>query len=128
MGSGKNRKKANARFWDIVHGSPVKLTIGPGKTIHHYEFERTDEGWTARDTTWTHEPRRVVRTVAERTLDCDGRYDRAWAAEAETRGWQLRAVWPSEEIDAAHPDIPGFPRWRAIEETQRDYSAEAAGY
>ena len=42
----------NARFWVFKHTGPVKLTLRPGQTLHHYHGERTEEGWTSTAESW----------------------------------------------------------------------------
>lgn len=109
-----------ARFWTMHRGDYVKLALRPGQSITLSEGGPTDEGWSRRDDTFTHEGDRVVREWEEDGVDCDGR---------------LRAggvlVCPVAELRShvGCDDAPGlFPAWREGDRWQRDYAAEAAGY
>lgn len=111
----------NARFWETsTKGNPVKITLRPGQTLRHFHAQRTDEGWSSTSIVFEHEGALVSCYWQTDGVDCDGRLTRAGVSYCALE--QLAAGWRSED------DGVTFPAWKAEDEWQRDYSAEAAGY
>ena len=110
----------NARFWDYVSDSWVKITLRPGQQLHHSHGGSTDEGYHRQSTSWEHGGDRVVEIDVSQSRDCDGRMD--------TYG---QYACPLEELNSKpwEPSPSGLlPNWKRVSSRQRDYSAEAAGY
>lgn len=113
----------NARFWTYYKGSPVKLTMRPEQEIHFVEGGPTDEGYHWEDTTYEY-PRHEAAIYCKCTTmarDCDGRFDTCSTTRC-----------PLEDLKNGHeltedPSVR-YPLWQAVEASQRDYAAEAAGY
>jgi hypothetical protein len=68
----------NVRFWVWINGGWVRLTLRPGQTLEHCKHCRTDEGWSAEWTRWTHDWDQVVRESVSDGRDCDGRLTEDW--------------------------------------------------
>lgn len=112
----------NARFWDYVNGSNVRLTLRPGQSVRWSSgIVRHDEGWSSESREWAHTGNTVVSETSSSGRDCDGRLVQFGAAECSLD--RLSAV-PADEYGPSRPD------WKRIKEAcgQRDYTAEAAGY
>jgi len=114
----------NARFWFWYNESWVKLTLEPYKQIWFDEGGPNEEGYSYTHTTITHDGDGVGMEVNTRAKDCDGRLD-AYANyfcpldELQSRLMENHPDWP---------EIPPLPEWDRRGASQRDYSAEAAGY
>lgn len=107
----------NARFWDYINGSDVKITLRPGQQLHHFKAEPTEEGWTSALNVWKHEGDRVTLLSKHDGVDCDGRLaggGECWCA--------------IDDLAAREVDGVKFPDWHEGDRWQRDYQAEAAGY
>lgn len=109
----------NARFWTYVNGW-TKITLRPGETFNHCIAHPTDEGWSAETHRWTHEGDRIVEELSTDGVDCDGRLSRTYSYFAAVG--DLR---PFVEEDGI---LYMQPNWQVERSSQRDYSAEAAGY
>lgn len=110
----------NARFWDYVNDSWVKITLRPGQQLHHSYGGPTEEGYRWGTTSWEHEGDRVVEIDDIQSRDCDGRMD--------THG---EYACPLEELNGRPSEfspVGRVPNWKRVSSRQRDYSAEAAGY
>ncbi len=114
------KQAVNARFWVWVCDGWVKLTLRPDQTLSHAMSAPTDEGWESKSTIWTHQGDRVSQYSERASRDCDGLCD----SQCETSA-PLSAL---AAIEGSEPDDPCRPDWREIRSSQRDYSAEAAGY
>lgn len=109
-----------ARFW-VPHGeSYVRLTLREGESHHHYEWHRTDEGFSSELNVWTFEDGLVRHQNSIDGRDCDGRMTHFY-----------ETVCPLANLAACtayyDPDIR-VPNWTVESRSQRDYSAEAMGY
>jgi hypothetical protein len=138
-----------ARFWSFENGAAVKLTIREGQTLRWNYQEPTEEGWAAGG----FEMYRVGDTVVCETWsdgrDCDGRLSGSQRSECHVSRLASHLVWTCPECHniTTHSDNregefsavcracgaqlfkpERFPDWNPISTTQRDYSAEAAGY
>ena len=115
----ESNAQANARFWTFAHGSYVKVTVPIGATLHWSTCCKTDEGYSAEMETWSNDGFTLSRESGSDGRDCDGRL----SSYCETR-------CPIADLQAGYRDENGiaFPQWELIDESQRDYAAEAAGY
>ena len=102
----------NARFWVYTAHSLAKLTLRPGQLLRYVEGGYTDEGYSWTETTWLHEHDRVLRRKVTEARDCDGRMD----------------YFSEHELTNLRPEEEDCPNWHRLHISQRDYSAEAAGY
>ena len=108
----------NARFWALVHGSPVKLTLKPGQRLTWHQSWATDEGWSSASETHKHEGEVVRYEGGTDGVDCDGRL--STFCEQQCHLNMLRA---GGALDGLR-----FPAWERGADGQRDYAAEAMGY
>lgn len=110
----------NARFWDFVSDGWVKITLKPGQQLTHVTGGPDEEGYHYETTIYEHEGDSVVETCLSEARDCDGRFDHS-----------SKHVCPLGELNSKpwDPSPSGYcPNWRSAHRSQRDYSAEAAGY
>jgi hypothetical protein len=112
----------NARFWEFINGAPVKLTLTPGQTLHHYQGGPTDEGWSSEATSWrlSNNGRMLRREHTSDGADCDGRVSSGCDAVALPDPADFVPLYYSPELSR--------PYWRDAGGWQRDRQAEAAGY
>lgn len=110
-----------ARFWDLVNGSPVRITLRPDQSLSWSQRSATDEGWSAEFCTWTFENGRVIAECGTDGVDCDGRMSHFTTVEC--RVFRLNKGLR----DTVCADVT-YPAWQSVDESQRDYSAEAMGY
>jgi hypothetical protein len=142
----------NYRF-TAFHSGPVKLTLRPAQTLSHSSFARHEEGWSSERAQYTHDGDYVYREIDTDGRDCDGRMSSHYASRCHRT--RLTAHWVGtckrcqhtvtftrgdgklprcifcDERSAPVGSIAweGFyPAWERVERSQRDYSAEAAGY
>lgn len=108
----------NARFWIFVHGSDVKITLRPGDEVQYSHSQDTDEGWRRESRVYTFDGVFVRNESHSRERDCDGLM--------EHFGEYLCHV--DNLKDGPNIDGIGFPAWEKERESQRDHSAERAGY
>lgn len=116
----------NARFWDFVNGGWCKVTLRPGQSMSWVRFGWTEEGSKCEAIEWEHDGEHVISRLTRDETDCDGRFstriDLACPVES------LRSVELNEWQAAELPLGVLLPDWRKLSATQRDYSAEHAGY
>lgn len=112
----------NARFWVWVNGGNVKLTLKPGQRLVHNEGGPDEEGYSYTQEAWKHEGRYVTRCWTMQAKDCDGRIDRF------DRSRYKVADMITDYAYKESSDIQHRPEWENTGGSQRDYSAEAAGY
>lgn len=109
----------NARFWTMVHGSPVKLTLKYKQTLSHIDFNYHDEGWTREVNQWFHRGDAVDMWITGEGRDCDGRTE-----------WSADLTCDIDELaDHLHVESGiAYPSFKHERSSQRDHSAEAMGY
>lgn len=122
----KTNQALTARFWALVNGSPVKLTVREGEELHWGRGWRHEEGWSSESAIY-----RIERDCREGRLpyvvcewgtdgtDCDGRLSAGGTSVANVMDLKSGYI-ESEEVR--------YPKWESEEGWQRDYQAEAAGY
>jgi len=118
---------SNARFWDLVNGSWVKITLTPGQSLQFNSGGPCDEGYHYESTEYRHEGDHVVSDTDTQSRDCDGRLDRTYIGKCHIT--KLRSVDKSEFVQE-YPSWDGImaPEWVNDRSYQRDYTAEDAGY
>lgn len=133
-------RRINARFWDIINGGLVKITLKPGQSITHFRGGPTEEGWFLEETTWYYDP--YLDAVRCHTIndgvDCDGRLSHADEAISTLEDLRMvtakKVYWTLDGGASFYPKLDDRykaikkPRWETLESYQRDYAAEAAGY
>ena len=102
----------NARFWVRANGDDVLLTLSLGQRLVHNEGGPDEEGYSFTQEVWVHGGEYVTDCWAQESKDCDGRLDRYNRSRTRVS------------------DIPDdhCPEWENENSSQRDYSAEDAGY
>ena len=105
--------------WDENAEEMRLLTLDEGETHEREWGGPTDEGYSYGGETLRHEGDRIVSYRWTRSRDCDGPLDTA--SESECSVYRLHAYYN------AHTG-KYLPDWERVNESQRDYFAEAAGY
>jgi hypothetical protein len=107
------------KFWTRSNGSAVRLTLRDGQFLSHENGGPTDEGYESHYETWSLDGDVVTLDYGADGRDCDGRIS--------THG---TAHCPVDRLASGAINDQGirFPAWIFGESSQRDYSAEAAGY
>ena len=127
----------NARFWEWINGSFVKITLRPGQTLRWHHGEQTEEGWASIDEEWHYNERgnEIVNRCEEDERDCDGRFQTTSKSTCDLNflreGYQPRCLeepdqYSPVEVEAAQGVI--FPKWIKRRAGQRDFEAEKMGY
>ena len=108
----------NYKFWVYVNGSPVRLTLKPGQTVHHSSGGPDSEGWFRESVIYKHAGSGVYFESFVEGRDCDG-YSSRWSD----------GFCPGEGLTSgAAMDGVVYPRWDDVTMECRDEYAEAAGY
>lgn len=122
----------NARFWERVHGSWVKLTLRPGDYVYTREGGAHDEGYSVTHTEYQYDGKTVTRESHTDSRDCDGRMSHTTIVECRVRKLASREPYSDEPgtFDEAYSPYPGamLPAWERVKSSQRDYAAERMGY
>lgn len=110
----------NARFWEYINGDWVKITLHPGQELEHCVGEKHEEGVTWEANRWEHTGDTVIHECTRWGRDCDGR-------------WETRLDFETslEELDIRQRELNGEVGpvgWDVKDSSQRDYTAESAGY
>lgn len=133
---------ATVRFWEWVGAGWVKLTLSEGQELAWCRRERHEEGWSRDWAVWHYHEGVVYRTSGTDGTDCDGRHSSM--SEDVCPAAALASVQAVEHhdfqsdlgewVERREPIPDGLggviwrPSWRAASRSQRDYTAEAAGY
>lgn len=115
----------NARFWIWWNGDWVKITLNPDQELEFYQKWPTDEGWSSEWAKYEYDEQEMAIISESGTdgVDCDGRSSTHWKGSC---GLLALSALP-EETDQ-YGWCPARPAWEAGSRSQRDYTAEAAGY
>ena len=109
--------KKQARFWTF-HSGDVRIKLNAGQIVHHSHGGRTDEGYHWETSVYHFDGREVTCEWSTDSQDCDGRM---------TRGGFSRCALRNLDKGHREGDVI-YPAWEHLDENQRDFSAEAAGY
>lgn len=109
-----------AKFWFYADGW-VRIRLRARQTLEWRVRTQTDEGWFEQSVRWTHAVDRVTRVSETDGRDCDGRTSTRSVSECPID--RLAA-----DVNPVRFGWPATPDWRPVDSSQRDYSAEAAGY
>lgn len=122
----KEDKLRSFRFWHDFNGSYVRITIRAGEEVNLESMRRTDEGFIRRWVSFRCEDDGSAIHVDEfvRQRDCDGVSESGWAGVCSTDKLAARVGCPEFEESRGLM----LPEWEEEGKTQRDFSAEAAGY
>lgn len=110
-----------ARFWVPIGDGFVRLKLTEGRPLQWWREWATEEGWAAEGERWRLEGDTVIRESHTDGRDCDGRL--ATYSVAACRVDRLDG-WPFTDSHGCTP----LPLWELVDNRQRDYAAEAAGY
>lgn len=111
----------NARFWIWWNGTWVKITLKPGcEPVRLFRGGRTDEGWTSETLQYEWMGENILMSYESDGCDCDGRLSRSGTSVCHLS--QLKARCDE------YTDGLNVPVWVKGESSQRDYTAERAGY
>ena len=111
----------NARFWVRYKDSWVKLTLRSFAKIElPAQGGRHEEGFNAEIESFGHDGFGVVSEWFSWGRDCDGRYEDGGTAYCPLD--QLQARDTDDDVRVM------LPEWTVLDRSQRDYTAEAAGY
>lgn len=125
-------KSTNARFWEYINGSLVKLTLRPGQRLHHSHSETTDEGWSAESKYWEYDAdwSTVSFVSVSDGRDCDGYLSRTtegqcWVVDLNSRP---AFIGQNPDYEDLYHDTIKLPNWEYDSARIHDESAIAAGY
>lgn len=108
------------RFWTWINDDLARLTLQDGQTLTHRTGYSDEEGYSRTVESWTYEDGIVKREIGRDSTDCDGRhsyYQQDFCEPADLAG-----------AEAWERDGMRVPAWSQASQSQRDHSAEAAGY
>ena len=111
-----------ARFWIYHRSGVVRLKLNEGQTVCFSHGGQTDEGysWTAEQ--YSFDGEHVVSEWQTDSRDCDGRMTHSGSAYC-----RFSRLSSGSFLDEEHGvQYPDWMQYRPS--SQRDYSAEAAGY
>lgn len=108
----------NARFWNYVNGSTVKLTIRPGQTLSWSKCWRHDEGWSRETVTFSHVGTGVEVESISDGRDCDGYVNAKSSSYCPIANLSKGSIREGVK----------FPRWHDPEVEVYDQFAQRAGY
>lgn len=112
----------NARFWTIINGSPVKITLQPHETLRHTRGGPTEEGYSYSGNEWYWDERVVHVLNWSKARGCDGpleTYCEQWINPCDLKHHTSEFVEDPEVM---------FPRYQTMDCCQYDAFAAAAGY
>jgi len=116
-------KNNHARFWAFVNCDWVKLTLTEDRPeLTHLSGGPTDEGYSFESETWSLEDGIVTREWYCDARDCDGRHQQGFTVDCPVERLKMGEVHGETFSQFSTPD------WMEIGYTQRDHTAEAAGY
>ena len=120
------------RFWALVNGGMVKLRLAKGEAVSFGESEGTEEGWRARWESYEYDRGVVTHTWGSRERDCDGLHETFGETEcgiAHLRSEPyVRERWAFDGFRSDPECAYLLPAWEDIRTSQRDHTAETAGY
>ena len=105
----ENRSEA-----DVYH----RITLEPGETFRVSIGGTHEEGYCTEHITYTHECTYIRREIFTQSRDCDGRHN------------DFRTLVCNLDKLESYKNGSGImiPDWELVSNSQRDYTAEAAGY
>lgn len=120
------KEQMTARFW-WYHLGWVKLSIPPGESLLLQEGGPTDEGYSYTRTIFTCHDGLVSIESDTEARDCDGRHDFSYESYCPVDMLHVEVPYTFGESGDPEPEIR-TPAWAKGRRSQRDYTAEAAGY
>jgi len=112
-----NNKPDNARFWEWINDSRVKLVLKEGQLLEHESGGPTEEGYWYEYNSWYHAGDCIVRETYTRSRDCDGRWD---TNQTDYCSIDLPHEGPEGEIL--------YPKWVKQHSEVYDQFAQMMGY
>lgn len=109
----------NARFWEYVNGSLVKITMRPDQTMNWGERHSTDEGWHGTSKSWEYDGLTVYHTYVSEGRDCDGELSETLSFECA-----LELLQSETWYDGETPK----PRWEKLGHRVYDQYAQMMNY
>ena len=116
----------NARFWEYINEDYVKITLRPEQMLEWSISGPTDEGWAWEYHSWSHEGSCIKHECDTAARDCDGRFDQNTKSQTSVTKLVDHAAY-QEPLDHVG-NVIMLPSWEPVTSSQRDYTAEAAGY
>lgn len=120
-------KRQTARFW-WWHRGWVKLSLRPGESLLLQEGGPTDEGYSYTRTVFTCHDGIVSVESDTQSRDCDGRLDRSYETYCPVDRLHVEVPYTLKEDGSEPEPTIRTPAWAKGRRSQRDYTAEAAGY
>lgn len=103
-------------YW--MGGEYAVIILGEGEHQSYSEGGPTEEGYDYTHISFTHEGDKIVMGIENTGRDCDGRIDCSSEFTCDL----------DKLAGHENPDGILVPIWERVSASQRDYSAEAAGY
>jgi len=123
-----------ARIWIDHKGSYVKINVTEDNPVETYNHGRTSEGHWGFAEKYSLEDGRILIERAEWGADCDGRYSQDWQGQwpigGETQpAFVEQGPWvDGEGWTGIFDESIQLPQWETVDQSRRDYTAEAMGY
>lgn len=130
--------RLTARFWTWWHptthprhelrsdGSLVKLSLRDGQRRTVKTYAPDEEGWSSCVEVFWREGDHIYSRVITDGRDCDGQMstDRTFRCHLD----HLASERDPDDLKRWNDQMIGTPDWQEVKSSQRDYTAEAAGY
>jgi hypothetical protein len=117
-----------ARFWTWLNDGWVKISVPIDKPMTWGKSWNNGEGYSCEHNTWEWDGSHLTENSGYSGTDCDGRHSsqsNRFVEPERIKSVQCFAWWDNEKF----PILGMFmPDWTEGKRSQRDYSAEAAGY
>jgi len=124
-----------ARFWVWHKESYVRLALKDGQDLSTHDGGPCDEGYSCESTKWSRDGNTITQEYAEWGRDCDGRHEYHSTRYADIHELEVNAQYATigdedsfDEPEDTRRIICRTPNWTREERSQRDYTAESAGY
>jgi hypothetical protein len=117
-----------ARFWVWLNNGWVRLSLADGQALEWWTGGLTDEGFSNQDHRFSRCGSVITWEETTQSRDCDGRFD--CYSVCSTLTTELKARDMAADVPVLAELNAGIfaPMWESGDRSQRDYSAEAAGY
>ena len=117
------------KFQISFEGKPTRIKLANHQTIHLFEHHYHDEGWSSCHIRIVRHDDIIYETVSTDGRDCDGRMTTESKYFCHRK--DLRSHWYKRPIYGSRKEYSRdswWPKWTYRDGSQRDFTAEAAGY
>jgi hypothetical protein len=118
----------NARFWEYVNGSYVKITLKPEQALTWKKFTRDEEGYSLETEGWRHDGAELTYGFRFVGTDCDGRITRSGVFQCGLNDLHVDPAPKEYGFSWFRGRLIHRPKFAKVSESQSDLYAELAGY